>query len=105
MPAVVVGDQGDRGVTDLRLACELRLLQIRHADDVGTPRSIEPRLGECRELRTLHADVRPTVVNRGVGALPAGGRDVFDAEHLHAEDVGAEVQLGWREAMASAMAS
>ena len=34
MPAVVVGDQRERRVADLRLARELRFLQVRHADDV-----------------------------------------------------------------------
>ena len=57
MPAVVIGDKRERDVADLGLARELRLLQVRHADHVHAPRSIQLRLCQRRELRALHADV------------------------------------------------
>ena len=44
VPAVVVGDQRHRRIADLRLAGELRLLEIRHADDVAAPGAVELRL-------------------------------------------------------------
>ena len=64
VPAVVVGDHGERRVADLGLARELRLLQVGHADEVRPPRAVELRLGEGRELRPLHAHVGPAHVVR-----------------------------------------
>src|SRR4030095_4236120 len=160
MPAVVIGHEGDRRVTDFRLARELCLLQVRHADDVHPPRAIQLRFSERRELWSLHADIRAALVHRGTGPLAAviadpaedlaegmseadmsdqtspeeatgppfrpveeligdddvsgpvfllqaadgaGRQDVLDAQRLHAEDVGAEVQLRWRDTVAAAM--
>ena len=63
VPAVVVGDEREGRVADLRLARELCLLQVRHADDVHPPRSIEPRLGQRRELRPFHVHVGAAAVH------------------------------------------
>src|SRR6185312_3345473 len=56
-PAVVVGDHGDGGVADFRFAGELGFLKVGHADNVGSPASVEVGLGACGELRAFHADV------------------------------------------------
>src|SRR5687767_3028074 len=40
VPAVVIGDQRHRRVTYLRLARELRLLKVCHADDVHPPGAV-----------------------------------------------------------------
>ena len=64
VPAVVVGDQRERRVADLRLARELGLLQVRHADDVHAPRAIQLRLGQRRELRPFHVHVGAAAVDR-----------------------------------------
>ena len=69
MPAVVVGDERERRVADLRLARELGFLQVRHADDVHAPRPVEPRLGQRRELRPLHVDVGAAAVHRRADRL------------------------------------
>ena len=161
MPAVVVGDERDRRVADLRLARELGFLQVGHADDVHAPRAVQLRLGQRRELRPFHADVGAAAVHgradllrrvarRSSPASPQNGcakptcatrplpknvlirplraieeligdddverlvfllqaadgarrEDALDAEHLEAEDVGAEVQLGRQQPVAGAV--
>src|SRR4029453_8777215 len=89
MPAVVIGHQGDRRVTDFRLARELRLLQVRHADDVHPPRSIQLRFSERRELWPFHTDVRAALVHRGAGPLSAVAGDAAQdlAERMGEADV------------------
>ena len=62
VPAVVVGHHGDGRVGDLRLARELRLGRAGHADDVGAARLVAERFGERGELRALHAEVGPAVL-------------------------------------------
>ncbi len=57
MPAVVIGDHGDGGVANLRLARQLGLLQVGHADHVHAPAAVEIALGLGGELRTFHANV------------------------------------------------
>ncbi len=68
MPAVVVGDERERRVADLRFARELRFLQVGHADDVEACRAVEVRLGDRRELRPFHADVGAAAMHRRAGA-------------------------------------
>src|SRR4030095_15742833 len=89
MPAVVIGHEGDRRVTDFRLARELCLLQVRHADDVHPPRAIELRFSERRELWSLHADVRAALVHGGTGLLAAVRGDAAEdlAERVSETDV------------------
>ena len=69
VPGVVVGDAGERRVTDARFAGELRLGQRRHADDVGAPRAVQLRLGARRERRALDHDERAAAMrlHAGVG--------------------------------------
>src|SRR5215468_9399017 len=77
-PAVVVGHERERGVTDLGLAGELRLCQIRHADHIRAPRSIEIRLGPRRKLMPFDANVVSTRMDRDPRldlALPKRGRE------------------------------
>ena len=64
VPAVVVGDHGQRRVADLGLAGQLGLLQVRHADDVHAPGAVQLRLGAGGELRALDADVGAAHVAR-----------------------------------------
>jgi hypothetical protein len=102
VPAVVVGDERDRRVTDLRFAREFGLLQVRHADDVHPPRSVEARLGQRGELGALHAHVGAAFVNlrgpvRRAGVLQSGResrveRDAAEppAERVREPDVGDE---------------
>src|SRR5207237_1131376 len=63
VPAVVVGDERHRRVTNLRLARELRFLQVRHADHVDVPCAIQLRLRARRELRAFHAEIRSALVH------------------------------------------
>src|SRR6185369_9799706 len=46
MPAIVISNERERRVTDLRFARELRFLKICHADDVHPPGAIDVRLRE-----------------------------------------------------------
>ena len=57
MPAIVVGNHGDGRVADLGLACQFRLLQIRHSYDVHTPTAIDVRFGSELKTPDLHAQV------------------------------------------------
>jgi hypothetical protein len=61
-PAVVVGGHADHLVGYLGLACQLCLGQCRHVDDGRAPRAVEIGLCACGELRALHADEQPRVV-------------------------------------------
>src|SRR5215207_9772136 len=63
VPAVVVGDERQRRVADFGLARQLRLLQVRHPDDVHPPRAVDVRLGLRREGRPLHAQVGAAAVD------------------------------------------
>src|ERR1700737_612818 len=78
VPAIIVGDHGHGGVTDLGFAGELGFLQVGHADDVGAPAAIEIRLGAGGELWTFNADVdsaRFCYYSGGLGSVLDGRRD------------------------------
>src|SRR4029077_21075621 len=55
---------------DLGLPAQARLGPVRHADDVGAPGPVEPRLRAGRELRPLHAHVRSTAAHLQPPAAP-----------------------------------
>ncbi len=84
VPAIVIRHHGDSHVADLGFARQLRLLQVRHADDVHTPTAVDVgfRLGGKR--RTFHAEVRPAQLHidagRAAGVLQ-------HAAHLRADRV------------------
>src|SRR5690349_20941102 len=63
MPAIVISNEREGRVTDLRFARELRFLEVRHADDVHPPRAIDIRLGQGRERRPLHTQIRATTMH------------------------------------------
>src|SRR5581483_10514260 len=65
VPAVVVGRERDRAEANLRLARELRLLKIGHADHIRFPAAIEMRLRARGELRPLHTDICPALMHAG----------------------------------------
>ncbi len=97
MPAVVVGDEGERHVTDLRFAGQLRFLQVRHADDVHAPRAIQPGLGKGRKLRPFHAHVGAAAMHvrthggHGIGAdLGELGADGMRERDVRGEAVAEE---------------
>ena len=70
MPAIEIGDHGDGGVANLRLARELGLRHVGHADD----RVAMPLVGEAfrqgGELRARDADVRCRRGRSGGGLRP-----------------------------------
>src|SRR5260370_1814403 len=63
MPAVVIGHQRHRCITELGLAREFRFLKIGHADDRHTPRAIDLGFSPCRKRGTFHADVGASTMN------------------------------------------
>ena len=71
VPAVVVGHGGERRVGDFRLARQLRLGQIGHADDIHAPAAVQVRLSLRRELRPLNHDVCSLRVNGRANFLRA----------------------------------
>src|SRR5690349_11135648 len=73
VPAVVIRDHGNGHVADLRLACELRFLQISHADHIHAPGAIEIRFRLRRKLRPLYADVSPTALANDFGLRASRG--------------------------------
>src|SRR5438309_11329606 len=76
MPAVIVCDHGDCGVTDLRLTCEFGFLEIGHADHVHAPGAIQIRFRACRELRPLDTDVSATTLSGHAGFVAALRRSI-----------------------------
>ncbi len=74
----IVGHHRDRRVADLRLARELGLRHVGHADDVAAPGTVELRFGKGRELRAFHAQIG--------AAAPAGDADFASAARLDAID-------------------
>ena len=97
VPAVVVGDERQRDVADLRFAGELRFLQVRHADDVHAPRSVQLRLGERGELRPLHADVGAAAMhvradgrNRSAPTCASSGQIGMRERHVRGESAAEE---------------
>src|SRR5262245_54022328 len=63
MPAVVVGDQCERGVADLGFPCQLCLWQVVHPYDIHSPLAVELRFSKSRERRALHAQICAAPVN------------------------------------------
>ena len=58
MPAIVVRHHRHGNVADFGLARELGFLQVRHADDVHAPGTVDVRFRFRREGRAFHAQVR-----------------------------------------------
>ena len=73
VPAIEIGDHGNGGVTDLRLAGELGLGHIGHADHGIAEVLIGHAFGIGRELRTFHADIGAAARNRDTLGLGGGG--------------------------------
>ena len=57
MPAVVIGDQRECGVTHLGFTRELGLLQVCHADDAHAPAAVNLRLCFSRKRRPFHTQI------------------------------------------------
>ena len=65
VPAVVVGDHGDRGITKLGFAGQFGFGHIGHADHVAAPAfAIHLGFSEGRKLRSLHGKVGAAIVDR-----------------------------------------
>src|SRR4030095_14130698 len=62
MPAIVISNERKRCITNLRFARELRLLKIRHPDDVHSPGTIDIRFSQSRERRPFHTQIRATTM-------------------------------------------
>ena len=82
LPAIVIGDHRHRSERNLGFACQLRLRQIGHANDIKPISAIEFRLGASGERRPVHAHVSAAVVNGSTAGargfrqyLPQLGRD------------------------------
>ena len=71
MPAVEVGHHRDGGIVQLRLARELRLRHVGHADHAAAPGAIEFALRLGGELRAFHHEICAAARNRQ--AEGAGG--------------------------------
>ena len=74
VPAIVVGDAGDGGVADFRLARQLGFRQHRHAEDVRPPGFIEARLGPGGKGGAFHRDKRAALVDGGPGLFSRADR-------------------------------
>ena len=98
MPAVVVGDHGDGGVTELGLAGEFRLRHVGHADHVAAPGSVEFGLGEGGELRPLHRQIDAAADGGNAGGFGGAHQAVAEpaadgARHRHMGDEAAVEKL------------
>src|SRR5262245_10051152 len=76
MPAIVVRDQCDGRITDLRFTREFCFLKVRHSDDVHSPGAV--RIGLCfgGELRTFHADICTASLDAYAGFTACGLHDI-----------------------------
>ena len=91
LPAVIVGDHGQRGVGDLRFPRALGLAEIGHANDIITRLVVGNRFGPRAERRPFHVDISAAVMNprlqspRGLeqdlAQLPADGIGERDVGH------------------------
>ncbi len=63
LPAIVIGDHRQRGEGDLRLAGQLGLRQVRHADDIEAELAVRVRFRPRGEGWPIHADVGAAVVD------------------------------------------
>src|SRR5260370_35106947 len=79
MPTVVIGDHGDRRVTNLRFARQPRFRHVGHAYHFKAKLSMHFRLGQRGELRPFDADVRSATMNHN-GLMDASVRQ--DARQL-----------------------
>src|SRR4051812_5447097 len=90
MPAIVISDHRDRGVTQLGFARELRFLQIGHTDYVYTPTAVQVRFRFCRKLRAFNADVRAAEL--AVNSRAVAG-SLCNSRHLRTNRIG-ECNMG-----------
>ena len=74
VPAIEIGHHGNGRVTDFRLAGELRLRHIGHADHRIAEILVGHALGIARELRTLDADIGAAARDRDPLGLGCGGK-------------------------------
>ena len=79
VPAVEIGDHGDRRVANLRLARELGLRHVGHADHRIAEVLVGQALGERGELRPLHAHIGAARARTRCLRLPRPGRDGYAA--------------------------
>ena len=91
MPAIVIGDHRHRRVADLRLAGELCLRHIGHADHVALPRAVELAFGEGGKLRPLHDEIGAAALQRHADPGPGSDERVADpaadwVRHRHMRD-------------------
>ena len=103
VPAVVVRDHGHRRVAQLRLARELGLGHVGHADHVAVPAAVELRLRQARELRAFHHEVGAAARDLDASLVRRRREVVAEAvahrlRHRHVRhQPGAEEALGARE--------
>ena len=53
MPTVIIGYEGDRGVTNLSLPGKFRLGKVGHSDDIHPPCPVKPRFGPSLKIEVL----------------------------------------------------
>ncbi len=78
VPAIVVGDHGEGGVTDLGFAGAAGFAVVGHADDVPLHAAVEVGFGAGGEGRAFHVHVGAAIVDGGAGASGAVDKDVAE---------------------------
>src|SRR5713226_8573316 len=63
VPAVVIGDHGDRRVAYLRFARQFRLCYVGHTDHLEAKLPVCLGLRQCGKLRSFDADVRAAAMD------------------------------------------
>src|SRR5260370_42016937 len=71
VPAVVIGDHGNRRIANLRFARQPRFRHVGHTDYVESKLPVYFRLGQRRELRPFDADISTAAMNDD-GLMNAG---------------------------------
>src|ERR1700675_777508 len=64
VPTVIIGNHRDRHVTDFRFPGELGFLQVRHANHVHIPTTVDVRLRLGRKLWTFHIEIGSAPLSR-----------------------------------------
>lgn len=73
-PGVVISHEGNTGITDAELSCEMGLGVLGHVDGVPALRSVPPGLSLCGEARSLDHHHGSAVVHRDAACLACAQR-------------------------------
>ena len=81
MPAIVIGDHRDGGVTNFGFAREFGFGHVGHANHVEVQLAMHVRLSERGKLRTFHANVGAAAMSFYAGLESRRRQNIGDCGH------------------------